>query len=356
LYLIAKLHGITLQRIRHLNPYHGDLIYPGQNLVVHRSVFDTGLNHIPYKILDGDTVGAIAEKFGVSVASISEINTDIDIDVIYAGQKINVLADFTEHRVMQGDTLFRLAERHNTTVEMIKKFSGISSNYLRIGQFLNIPTHEQRVITRPQIPRTVELHPHEPTATQTTYIVRQGDTAWDIAIRFGIPILELMNANDKTGNSRLTVGETLRIPVHHIPRRETPGRQFGEHLDRCSAAQYLFPINQTAVVLDYHTETTFRVRRTSGANHADCEPLTARDTEIAMSIFGGHSREPRPVIILVGGRRIAASMSFYPHGVQYIGGNNFDGHFDVHFLNSSWHNDGRVDTQHQESVRIAAGR
>ena len=355
LYLIAKLHGITLTRIRHLNPYHGDLIFPGQNLLVHRSILDSGMNHIGYKIRAGDTVGSIAEKFGISIATISAINPDIDIDMIYEGKKINVLADFIEHTVEYGDTLWLIAQRYNTTVEMIKLFSGISSNYLRIGQNLNIPRHEQRTVYSVEIPWTVTLNEYGPTTTHTTHRARLGETAWDIAIRFGIPIHELLEANGKTLNSSLRQGQTLRVPVHHIPYRVRPGRQFGEHLDWWTEAQYVFPINQTAVIIDFHTETTFRVRRTMGANHADCEPLTAIDTEIARSIFGGYSREPRPVIVLIDGRRIAASMSFYPHGVQYIGDNNFNGHFDLHFLNSSWHNDGRVDAQHQTNVRTAAG-
>jgi len=355
LYLIAKLHGITLSRMRHLNPYHGDLIYPGQNLIVHKSVFDSGLSHIAYKVRAGDTVGSIAEKFGISIASISAINPDIDIDLIYEGKKINVLADFIEHTVEHGDTLWLIAQRYDTTVEMIRLFSGISSNYLRIGQVLNIPRYEQRIIMRPEIPWTVTLNEYGPTTTHSTYNVGLGDTAWGIAIRFGIPIAELLEANDKTLNSRLAHGQTLRVPLHHIPVRETPGRQFGEHLDWWTEAQYVLPINQTAVIVDFHTEETFRVKRTIGVNHAKCEPLTVADTEIARSIFGGYSREPRPVIVLVDGRRIAASMSFYPRGVQYVGNNDFNGHFDLHFLNSSWHNDGRVDSYHQANVRMAAG-
>jgi len=33
-----------------------------------------------------------------------------------------------------------------------------------------------------------------------------------------------------------------------------------------------------------------------------------------------------------------------------------DGHFDIHFLNSTRHKDGEVDWSHQANVRIAAGK
>ena len=48
-------------------------------------------------------------------------------------------------------------------------------------------------------------------------------------------------------------------------------------------------------------------------------------------------------------------MSSTPHGIEYITGNNFSGHFDVHFRNSTRHADGLVTAAHQEQVRRAAG-
>ena len=153
----------------------------------------------------------------------------------------------------------------------------------------------------------------------------------------------------------LRIGQTLRIPVHHIPVRPAPGEEFGEFLDWWTEAQYVFPINRIATVTDFSTRRSFRVKRTIGANHADCEPLTAEDTAIAKSIWGGWSWNTRAVIVEVDGRRIAASMTFFPHGVQYVANNDFDGHFDIHFLNSTRHADGRIDPNHQASVRIAAG-
>lgn len=44
------------------------------------------------------------------------------------------------------------------------------------------------------------------------YIVQEGDTLWEIAIRFGIPWLELANANGITDASTLKAGDELIIP------------------------------------------------------------------------------------------------------------------------------------------------
>ncbi|MCR3921635.1 MAG: hypothetical protein NUK65_03840 [Firmicutes bacterium] len=41
------------------------------------------------------------------------------------------------------------------------------------------------------------------------------------------------------------------------------------------------------------------------------------------------------VIVEVNGRQIAASASTMPHDIQSITDNGFEGHFDIHFLNST---------------------
>ena len=48
-------------------------------------------------------------------------------------------------------------------------------------------------------------------------------------------------------------------------------------------------------------------------------------------IYGEWSWERRAIIVVVGGRRIAASMAGMPHGAGLIKDNDFPGHFCVHF-------------------------
>ena len=113
--------------------------------------------------------------------------------------------------------------------------------------------------------------------------------------------------------------------------------------------QYVFPIDAVALVTDFRTGKV-QIKRTIGANHADCEPLTAKDAAV-MKLWEDLLVEGRAVIIETGGRKLAASMSSI-HGIQYIG--NFNGHFDVHFKTHR-HMDGKITPAHQEQIRIAAG-
>jgi len=167
---------------------------------------------------------------------------------------------------------------------------------------------------------------------------------------------ELLEVNNLTMNSILYVGQKIKVPVHKIPVKEPVSEKYGEYLDWWTEAQYVFPIGKVATVTDFKTGKSFKVKRTIGAFHADCEPLTAEDAAIIKEIWGGtYSWKERAVIVNVDGRRIAASMASMPHDIEYITDNNFNGHFDIHFKNSTRHKDGLISENHQKQIKVAAG-
>jgi hypothetical protein len=141
----------------------------------------------------------------------------------------------------------------------------------------------------------------------------------------------------------------------------------------------IFAVGTTAEVKDLYTGRTFKIQRTMGTNHADSEAPTKEDTKIIKSIWGGFSWDRRPVILTINGERYAASMSAMPHAgldsapaydyiknrsdgygsgenLDVIKGNDMDGHFDVHFLNSTRHKDNKKDPAHQAAILEAAGK
>ncbi|WP_051273425.1 hypothetical protein [Desulfotruncus alcoholivorax] len=118
----------------------------------------------------------------------------------------------------------------------------------------------------------------------------------------------------------------------------------------------LFPKFAKATVIDQKTGLSFRVQRRAGQYHADVQPLTANDTYIMKTIYSGKwSWNRKPIVVqLDSGRRIAASMHGMPHGAGAIKGNNFNGHFCIHFRDSKTHASGSVNYAHQIMVWIAA--
>lgn len=140
----------------------------------------------------------------------------------------------------------------------------------------------------------------------------------------------------------------------------------------------IFARGDTATVYDILTGKSFKIKRTYGSNHADCETLTKADTAIMKKIYNGvWSWERREIIVKVDGYEIAACMTGYPHAgrdkyaanktiasrsggykrgtnLDAVKSNGMDGVFDIHFLNSRNHYNNKVDPKHQAKIKEAA--
>ncbi len=277
------------------------------------------------------------------------------------------------YTVVLGDSLWRISHKFNITVAQLQQANRLSSTNIIPGQRLTIPTGTP--------PSRGDDRPSTPSITYTNYTVRAGDTIWAIALKHGLRDVDVLKANGFTAKTMIYVGQVIKIPVHNIPIKPTPGPQYGELLDWWTKAQYIIKFNVPFTIIDFATGTSFQAVRTYGANHADCEPLTAKDTATMLNLWNKYHTSywtERPVIIVIEGRRLAASMNAmlhagldqFPNGVNVanrsggygfgpnmdaIKGNNADGHFCIHFLNSSRHSDGALVTAHQANIRKAAG-
>ncbi|HEX2953134.1 MAG TPA: LysM peptidoglycan-binding domain-containing protein [Bacillota bacterium] len=103
------------------------------------------------------------------------------------------------YRVVAGDTLYRLAQRFNTTVAAIVAANpGVNPNQLFIGQILCIPAGAQPGICSPGA---------------TTYIIQAGDTLYALAQRFGTTVAAILGANPGINPNALQIGQTICIPA-----------------------------------------------------------------------------------------------------------------------------------------------
>ncbi|HSD32711.1 MAG TPA: LysM peptidoglycan-binding domain-containing protein [Gemmatimonadales bacterium] len=126
---------------------------------------------------------------------------------------------FVDHYVTRGQTLSEIAKQYRVSVSMIQGANpSLRSRTLRVGQRLIIPM-SGRVV-----PRAAWNGPSERTATRRTtssakgatisasHRVRSGETASQIARRFGVPLRSLLDYNGLTMKSILRPGQLLRIP------------------------------------------------------------------------------------------------------------------------------------------------
>jgi LysM repeat protein len=71
------------------------------------------------------------------------------------------------------------------------------------------------------VPTPTSTPPAMPTAAPVTYVVKAGDTLWDIANMFGVTVDDIVRANNIADPSSLAEGQVLTIPARS-PTSSTP--------------------------------------------------------------------------------------------------------------------------------------
>ncbi|MCB0114078.1 MAG: LysM peptidoglycan-binding domain-containing protein [Caldilineaceae bacterium] len=162
-----------------------------------------------YIVQPGDTLSAIARRYGTTVTAIANANGISNPSKIYVGQRLYIPSgsvgspstpwpvDSIYYIVKPGDTLSGLARRYNTTVQAIARANGISNtSYIWVGQRLIMPTG----------------YAYPPSVYGFYYTVKPGDTLSSIAKWYGINMYSLAAVNGISNISYIYVGQRLYIP------------------------------------------------------------------------------------------------------------------------------------------------
>ncbi|MDO4818174.1 MAG: LysM peptidoglycan-binding domain-containing protein [Akkermansia sp.] len=108
------------------------------------------------------------------------------------------------YTVKSGDTLGGIAARHHSSSAAIASANHIANpNALKVGQVLRIPAAS--AVKKPAARKA--------TVPASRYTVKGGDTLYAISRRTGVPVQQLMRANNMS-TSNLKVGAKLTIPKH----------------------------------------------------------------------------------------------------------------------------------------------
>ena len=154
-----------------------------------------------YTVQRGDTLYKIANFYNISVDEIKRIN-NLNTNTISVGQKLLVNPNkkdnnYITYTVEAGDSLSKLARLYNTTVDEIKRINNLTSNTIVIGEELLLPNNKQE-------------ESNEEIDT-SLYVVKRGDSLWKIARDFNTTIDELIALNN-LDSINLQIGQTLKIP------------------------------------------------------------------------------------------------------------------------------------------------
>jgi LysM repeat protein len=202
---IADRCGTTISALQRANPEigNGNLIYPGQTLLLPGTILGTDGGYVIYIVARGDTLKSLAARFQSTVENIMANNPSItNVNLIYEGQRLNIYAvapgntpppppaSGQTYYVVKGDTLRIIAAKFGTTVDAILKVNPNigNPNVIYVGQAISIP------------------------AGVTSYIVQKGDTLRIIANKFGTTVDALLKLNPKITNANIIyVGQVITV-------------------------------------------------------------------------------------------------------------------------------------------------
>ena len=116
---------------------------------------------------------------------------------------------WARHEIKRGESLSVIASNYDTTVEVIKQANKLGSTQIRAGKNLLIPvaSHDVSQLALKKAQRNLPAAKTK----KTTYIVKAGDTWWDIARKNTTDVQSLTKQNKKSARDILHAGQKLVI-------------------------------------------------------------------------------------------------------------------------------------------------
>jgi LysM repeat protein len=121
------------------------------------------------KVVQGDTLEALAARYGVSLQDLMRLNAITRPEELQIGQSLKLPPSKGLVQVRTGDTLAVLAARHRTTVAELQKLNpGMKPDQLKVGVWLKLPAAPAGAKAIPAATATATAKPApKPTATAT---------------------------------------------------------------------------------------------------------------------------------------------------------------------------------------------
>ena len=204
---ISDLVGISVQELENLNPQYIKDVIPGDSKPY--------ILRIPFNY----TSAFIANEDSIYTHRASELLNPQTLLSSKPSQRETRSGSSSSsstriaYKVRSGDNLGKIAARHHVTVNQIKSWNHLKSTTIRVGQTLYIYSSstpsKSTSASASKAPSTTSK-PATSSGQATTYKVKQGDSLYKIAKRYGTTADKLMKYNGIS--SKLKIGQIIKIP------------------------------------------------------------------------------------------------------------------------------------------------
>ncbi|GAB6113660.1 LysM peptidoglycan-binding domain-containing protein [Desulfomicrobium salsuginis] len=233
---MARSIGVDWKSFRELNPalrkqeapptrtiqiaVPGHLVAQAQEFLK-KPIIVKRTEYASHRVQPGDTWWGVAKKFNIPVKDLQKANTVRKLSVGQvlrvpgqsSGEEAPAVAETkmwaskrANYVVRQGDTVWSIAKQFEADPSTLLQANGLrGSTTLKVGQKLFVPDAGRAETKKAQAQAdTVRKD-------LVSYQVRQGDTLWSIAKRFGVSAQDLLSWNKLAANTHIRPGDQLKV-------------------------------------------------------------------------------------------------------------------------------------------------
>lgn len=229
---VSQVLNLPIEELRLLNPQYRKDVIPGD---IRPYALRLPAQLVYAYLLSEDSIAALAK------ASPSR-RPFVEIGARQSGSVESV----KWHKVGRGETLGKIATKYGVSIDSLKSWNKLRSTKLKRGQRLKIITYVPAPVSTPDTiavavesdtissvvdvtvnadsalvcdeqdekteAKPVPQKPKASSAATTTHRVRKGETLWKISQKYGTTVDKILKANGLNKNSKLQIGQRLKIP------------------------------------------------------------------------------------------------------------------------------------------------
>lgn len=168
-----------------------------------------------HQVAEKETLYGISRRYGTSVDDILRYNPNADAG-LEVGQELKVPytrkvvskvpSSGTKHIVREKETLYAISRTYNVSIDEIKKWNGLTSNNLSVGQELVI----RKANTVGNQPPATASDSQPARAVNGRHTVVAGETLFAISRKYGVTVDDIRKWNGLTSND-VRIGQSLIV-------------------------------------------------------------------------------------------------------------------------------------------------